>query len=133
MLHLRVYLSAFLSCAIMIGFSACRKRPLTPEEILQNGTWIIHNVNDLQPRYGSSQSIKNAYMLFDPNGTFTGQVGTEVSTGKWSLNAEKTHIHLIGDTIYANGLTFNDSLEFNFPNERTLVIKNKGYHMEFRK
>lgn len=133
--HLRIYWSAILCCAFIVSLASCRKRALTPEEILQNGTWIIHNVNDLQSRYGTSESssIKNAHMQFDANGNFIGQVGTQISTGKWSLNEEKTHIHLIGDSIYANGLNFNDSLQFHFPNERTLVIKNKGYNMEFRK
>lgn len=131
--HLRIFLSAFLGCALVLSLAACGKRQATPEEILQNGTWLIYNINDLQPRYGTSVSIKNAFMEFKDNGTFMGNVAGEVSTGKWTLNEEKTHIHLIGDSIYANGLNFNDSLPFHFPNERTLIIKNKGYNMEFRK
>lgn len=125
-----LYINLFLIFAVMA--SSCGPKVITPEEKLQNGKWTIHNVNDLQPRYGNN-SIKNAYMEFNEDGTMKTKFGEHVETGTWSLNSEKTHIFMLGDSIHANGLRINDTFEFKFEDERTIIINNQGYQLEFRK
>lgn len=128
----RILLFVPLFFVFVFGFSACGPKVITPEEKLQNGRWTIHNVNDLQPRYGNN-SIKNAYMEFNEDGTMRSKFGDRVETGKWSLNSEKTHIFMLGDSIHANGLRMNDTIEFKFEDERTIIVTNLGDKMEFRK
>jgi hypothetical protein len=40
---------------------------------------------------------------------------------------------MLGDSIHANGLRMNDTFEFKFEDERTIIINNQGYQLEFRK
>ncbi len=119
------------SLLLALAFAACGKKELTPEERLQ-GRWVINNVNELQPNFGSV-AIQNAAMEFDEDGTMRTKWGKTEERAKWVLNGEKTHIYIKGDSIHANGLHYNDTLAFTLADERTLHIINQGRKFEFKK
>lgn len=116
----------------MLAFTACRPAEITPEERLQTGKWVIHNVNDIQRLHGNNP-IKDAYMEFGEDGIIRTKFGPTAETGTWSLNADKTHIYITGDSVHSIGLQYKDSLEFRFDDERTLIINNRGVALEFRR
>lgn len=119
------------SLCLLLALSACGKKELTPEERLQ-GRWVISNVNELQPNFGSV-AIQNAYMEFNEDGTMRTKWGKKEETAQWALNGEKSHIYIKGDSIHPNGLHYNDTLAFDFNDERTLVITNQGRAFLFKK
>lgn len=100
------------------------------------GTWRLDNVGDLQKYFNEQQfNLKKATMIFEEDGTVkTIRLRPDdankniADNGTWVLNETGTELNIIS----AKG-PFNDLIDIQFDNERTLLIDNQGLTFKFVK
>ncbi len=119
---------------IIIAFfiASCGKKTINYKEKLE-GIWQITNVADLLKIAGddisyNAESIRNATLAFEPNGTLIANIGKLQQKGKWSVAKNGTTI-----MMKADGLKFDETLPLEFENERTIIISNTGKKFVLKK
>lgn len=100
------------------------------------GTWRLDNVGDLQKYFNEQQfNLKKATMVFEEDGTVKtlrlnpSNPGKNITDkGTWVLNDLGTEL-----TITSTEGSFNDMIDIEFDNERTLLVDNQGLIFKFVK
>ncbi|MCP4441090.1 MAG: hypothetical protein GY810_19370 [Aureispira sp.] len=100
------------------------------------GTWRLDNVGDIQKYFNEREyTLKKATMVFNEDGTVQTLRLDPNSPGKnipdggtWKLNEDGTELNII-----AKDSPFDDIIDVQFDNERTLLIDNRGLTFKFVK